>query len=120
LAYTITSKCISCHLCDFVCPTGAIKQVAGNYSIDPSLCNNCVGHHTVPQCVAACPTNNGCIPLNTSTDYWDTWFVTYNRLLSQLHQSEQPDYWFQWFDAYSQQLSKQLQERKLQTAGVAL
>jgi lysophospholipase L1-like esterase len=70
--------------------------------------------------VAACPTNNGCIPLETPTDYWDKWFTTYNRLMSQLNQEKPAEYWYQWFDSYSQKLSKQIQERKRQTAGVAL
>ncbi len=37
------------------CPTGAITVEGTQYSINPSLCNNCVGHDSKPQCASHCP-----------------------------------------------------------------
>lgn len=130
MAYIITSQCISCDRCVVQCPTGAIKKVGERYTIDPNLCNNCVGHYSVPLCAATCPTNDGCVPdvvalncnhpvlANGSTEYWDSWFSTYNRLVAQLHKAKQSGYWYQWFDRYSQAVSQHLSQRKHQTAGV--
>lgn len=130
MAYVITSKCISCDRCYVQCPTGAIEKVGQRYMIEPSLCNNCDGHYNLPLCAATCPTNGGCVPniiegnctkpvfANSSSEYWESWFSTYNRLVAQLHRAKQSTYWYQWFDKYSLEVSKQLSYRKHQTAGV--
>jgi Fe-S-cluster-containing dehydrogenase component len=114
----ITSQCIGCHRCESVCPTGAISQNEQQYQINSERCNDCVGHYAVPQCWAACPTNGGCVAVATAprtfatkltSDYWDNWFDTYNRLVSRLNGQQQSAYWQRWFNTYAQALSKQLQ-----------
>lgn len=118
MTYMITSQCIECHRCESICPTGAITRNEQQYQINSERCNDCVGHYSVPQCWAICPTNGGCIPsletlprsLTTqpAVDYWNTWFATYNRLVSQLKTTPAADYWQHWFDTYSHAVSKQL------------
>jgi Fe-S-cluster-containing hydrogenase component 2 len=115
MAYIITNQCIQCvsvatpnqSRCQSQCPTQAIQYNGQNYWIDPTLCNNCVGHYSVPQCAAACPTNGGCIP--DIPEYWDRWFVKYNQLVARLQLAQQAEYWEQWFDTYSQRLKEQIQ-----------
>ncbi|WP_088891460.1 4Fe-4S binding protein [Leptolyngbya ohadii] len=124
MTYTITSQCIQCHRCASICPTGAITQNETQYQINAERCNDCVGHYAVPQCWASCPTHNGCtsftaLSISASNRYWDSWFDTYNRLVSQLTQNssetEQPiDYWQRWFNTYSQTISNL--QNKLQTS----
>jgi Fe-S-cluster-containing dehydrogenase component len=125
MPYVITSKCIECSRCQSICPTGAITHNGQHYQIDSERCNDCVGHYSVPQCWAACPTYDGCVSTRPiapqfdvvapprSGDYWDRWFETYNRLVSRLNATQQANYWQQWFDRYSQELSKQLHSHKL-------
>ncbi|QZZ18657.1 4Fe-4S binding protein [Leptothermofonsia sichuanensis E412] len=118
MTYIITSQCIECHRCESVCPTGAITRNEQQYQINSERCNDCVGHYTVPQCWAICPTNGGCIPDlaslprslagNASSDYWDNWFTTYEFLISRLKGSQQTAGWQRWFEIYSQALSRQL------------
>jgi Fe-S-cluster-containing dehydrogenase component len=119
MAYTITADCIQCHQCEFVCPVGAItKNEQQQYQIDAGLCNDCVGYYSVPQCWSACPTKAGCIsnlatlPRSLSAkpanEYWDNWFVTYNKLVSEFKTKQISEYWQHWFDNYSQALSQQL------------
>ncbi|MDM9379691.1 4Fe-4S binding protein [Chlorogloeopsis sp. ULAP01] len=113
MVYQITSECISCKLCQSVCPTGAIKMVENRLWIDPNLCTNCVDSiYTVPQCKASCPTGNGC--MKVTTDYWENWFNTYNRLIAKL--TKKPDYWENWYKLYSQKFSEQLQKHQQQVA----
>ena len=115
MTYKITSECISCNLCQSACPTGAIKVVDNSLWIDANLCTNCVGSlYTVPQCQAGCPTCNGCV--KQSTDYWESWFDTYNHVLAKL--TNKQDYWENWFNLYSQKFSEQLQERQCRVWGV--
>lgn len=119
MAYIITSQCIECHRCEFICPTGAITKNEQQYQINSGRCNDCVGHYSVPQCWAACPTNRGCVPnlatlsqsLSTkpTNDYWENWFDIYNGLVSRIKTNQLSDYWQRWFDNYSQALSQQLQ-----------
>ncbi|NRB09445.1 MAG: 4Fe-4S binding protein [Richelia sp.] len=115
MTYKITSECISCYLCQSVCPTGAIKLVDNRLWIDPNLCQNCADSlNTVPQCQASCPTNYGCV--QESTDYWENWFATYSRFLAKL--TKKQDYWDKWFNFYSQKFSEQLQEQQCRVVGV--
>ena len=119
MTYTITNQCIGCDRCLSACPEGAIQKTEINYWIDSSLCNNCVGHYSVAQCAAACPTNQGCIPgastvfsqttFTNSGDYWERWFDTYNHLITRLHKAKHSAYWEQWFDVYSQKVSALIQ-----------
>lgn len=122
MTYTITSQCISCDRCVSICPTNAIQSNGQTYWIDPNRCNRCVGHYSVPQCWSSCPTNGGCVPFTAgvtavestaasehSSDYWESWFATYNRMVARLKANKQSDYWRNWFDSYASALSKQLQ-----------
>lgn len=119
MTYIITSQCIECHRCELLCPTGAITRNEHQYQINSERCNDCMGHYAVPQCWAVCPTNGGCVPdlavlpaslsEKPSSDYWDNWFYTYNRLVSRLNVNQPSAYWQRWFDTYSQALAKQLQ-----------
>lgn len=118
MTYIITNQCIECHRCESVCPTGAITRNEQQYQINSERCDDCVGHYAVPQCWAACPTSGGCVPglasppqsqfAQLSTDYWESWFDTYNYLVSRLKATRSSDYWQRWFDVYSQTLSQQL------------
>ena len=114
MTYTISNQCIACERCLPHCPTGAIKKNDdGKFSIDPNLCNDCVGSYGVAQCMAGCPTFNGCTPTissliksakDTTNNYWDNWFATYNLLTSRLKAKKETSYWQHWFDSYSQKL----------------
>lgn len=119
MTYTITNQCIGCQRCLSACPTGAIATDGAAFWIEVDRCNQCQGSHGVPQCWSVCPTNEGCVPLSTattamplgagaepSTDYWDTWFATYSRMVARLKASQQSNYWRQWFDTYSQALQQ--------------
>ncbi|MBW4631052.1 MAG: 4Fe-4S binding protein [Iphinoe sp. HA4291-MV1] len=109
MAYKITSKCISCKLCLSACPTGAIKIVDGSYWIDPNLCTNCGGTaYSVAQCVASCPTYDGCV--QEPKDYWESWFTTYNKLIAKL--TKKQDYWDNWYNFYSQKFSLAMQKHQ--------
>ena len=62
MALMITDQCISCDVCEPVCPNLAIYPGEAIYEIDPALCTECVGHFDEPQCRTVCPVD--CIPLN--------------------------------------------------------
>lgn len=114
MTYAISNQCIACEKCLPYCPTDAIeKQESGKFAINPNLCNDCVGAYGVPQCMAGCPTYDGCSPTLSSliqsakvatTNYWDNWFATYDRLTSRLKTKQETKYWQHWFDTYSQKL----------------
>ncbi|WP_036489255.1 4Fe-4S binding protein [Myxosarcina sp. GI1] len=116
MTYAISDQCIACEKCLPHCPTEAIsKNSSGKFSIDPNLCNDCVGYYGVAQCMAGCPTSNGCTPTissliksfqtdRTTTNYWDNWFATYDRAIARLKAKQETKYWQQWFDTYSQKL----------------
>lgn len=112
MTYTITDKCISCGTCLSQCPTGAIEQIDGKGSINPNLCNDCVGFYGVPQCTASCPTSGGCVPnianaiasFKSSNSYWDNWFTIYDRLVGNMKARKDSKYWHHWFDTYSEKL----------------
>lgn len=113
MTYTITSECIACDRCRPQCPTGAIGSTNGQLFINSSLCNGCVGYYSVPQCAAVCPTNNGCVESSPSTTYWQSWFDTYDTLVSKLKgtPSARLAYWESWFETHSR-LVGQLEESK--------
>jgi len=108
MTYAITSNCIGCQRCVPACPTGAIKADGTQFKIDESLCNQCVGSYSVPQCWATCPTSHGCIEAiaTTSTDYWETWFATYAHIAQRFKQTAKPQYWNTWFDRYAETLNR--------------
>ena len=114
MTYTISDQCITCEKCLPHCPTGAIeKNHSGKMSINPNLCNDCVGFYGVAQCMASCPTFNGCTPTISSLiksasiptlNYWDNWFAIYDSLASRLKAKQETKYWQHWFNSYSQKL----------------
>ena len=116
MTYTISNQCIACENCLPHCPTEAItKNDKGKFSINPNLCNDCVGSYGVAQCMAGCPTFNGCTPTIssliksakvTTNHYWDKWFATYDCLTSRLKARKETSYWQHWFDSYSQKLER--------------
>ena len=118
MTYAITTNCIGCQRCLSACPTAAIQMDGSAFWVDVNRCKQCQGVFGVPQCWAACPTNEGCVSLTTgavtvalnsqsetSADYWESWFAKYARLVARLRNSQQSGYWRQWFDSYSQVLS---------------
>lgn len=38
-------------------------------------------------------------------DYWESWFVTYNKFLDRLKSKKQSEYWDRWFEVYSAKMS---------------
>ena len=116
MTYTITDQCIACENCLPHCPTDAIqKKDNGKFTINNNLCNDCVGYYGVAQCMAGCPTSNGCTPTFASLissakvvtgNYWDNWFATYNSLTTRLKAKKETKYWQHWFNTYSQKLER--------------
>ncbi|NEP46400.1 MAG: 4Fe-4S ferredoxin [Okeania sp. SIO2H7] len=117
MSYTITSQCIGCDRCLSSCPTQAIQQDGDRYWIDANQCDGCQKTHGTPQCWAACPTNNGCVFLvdgpiafaktaGSVQEYWDSWFTTYNALVTRLKQTQTSEYWRSWFDSYAAKVSQ--------------
>jgi len=80
MALLISDKCISCGACLSECPNSAIFEKRSDaeergyhvgdgqgmdnivYVITHERCTECVGHFDEPQCAAACPIGNCCIP----------------------------------------------------------
>lgn len=117
MTYTITTeKCITCDNCLPNCPTNAItKNNDGKFSIDSNLCNDCEGFYGVAQCMASCPTFDGCTATisslmksvqNTTNNDWDNWFATYESLIIRLKAKKETTYWQNWFEVYSQKLDR--------------
>ena len=116
MTYSISNQCIACENCLPHCPTNAIeKKDNGKFAIDPTICNDCVDTYGVPQCMAGCPTYDGCTPTFSSliksakvatANYWDNWFATYDLLVSRLKNKQEDRYWQRWFNTYSQKLEK--------------
>ena len=55
MSLKITDQCVTCDVCEPVCPNKAITPGPEYYEIAPDLCTECVGHHDEPQCVVVCP-----------------------------------------------------------------
>ncbi len=51
LTYIISSDCMNCGVCEFMCPTGAIVPAANQFIIDKQRCDGC--GRCVPYCVAS-------------------------------------------------------------------
>ena len=66
MAVYINDTCINCGACIDECPTEAILDEDDNptdedvYYVQADKCVECVGHHDIPACATACPTE-GCI-----------------------------------------------------------
>lgn len=49
MTYIISSDCMNCAVCEFMCPTNAISQAPNQLIIDKRLCDGC--GKCVPYCV---------------------------------------------------------------------
>jgi ferredoxin len=49
MAYKISEECIACGACLANCPTGAVKEENGVYTINPDECVDCGA------CASGCP-----------------------------------------------------------------
>ncbi|MBD2459897.1 4Fe-4S binding protein [Oscillatoria sp. FACHB-1407] len=114
MTYTITDQCIGCDRCYSACPTHAVQLSATSVWIDATLCNHCIGSYSVPQCVAACPTNRACVM--SPTNYWEQWFDTYNTRIARLDRTRDVAYWNWWFELYSQRLTTQILSQSSSTS----
>lgn len=125
MTYTITTNCISCQRCLSVCASNAIQSDGSTFWIEASRCNQCAETYGVPQCWAVCPTNEGCVPLTSgavklaasaTADYWETWFATYNRMVTRLQATQPSRYWQTWFDTYAESLERLLHRDPLEAS----
>lgn len=81
MALIITSECINCDVCEPVCPNEAISAGDDIYVINPDLCTECVGHHSMPQCVEICPVD--CIPKDLNhLENEDELMAKYHKLIN--------------------------------------
>ncbi|PQO45928.1 4Fe-4S dicluster domain-containing protein [Blastopirellula marina] len=57
MALKIVDRCVNCHACQMVCPTGSIRKGKNDahFLINQDTCTECVGSHKVPQCSSICP-----------------------------------------------------------------
>ena len=55
MALKIIDSCINCDVCEDKCPNQAISMGEDIFEISSSLCTECVGHFTEPQCQVFCP-----------------------------------------------------------------
>lgn len=55
MALRITTDCIVCGACDYVCANDAITPSTSAYSIIAARCTECVGEFDSPRCVVVCP-----------------------------------------------------------------
>lgn len=49
MAYIISTDCMDCGVCEFMCPEGAIFEAKRQFVIRKDLCNDCAA------CVPYCP-----------------------------------------------------------------
>lgn len=57
----IAAECTACGECAVICPTGAIVEKQGFFSIDASVCTECDAVADLPQCLIGCPVGEDCI-----------------------------------------------------------
>ncbi len=55
MALSIISSCVNCWACMDVCPQLAIRPDTPHFKINSSLCSECDGSYSVPQCASICP-----------------------------------------------------------------
>ncbi len=57
MALQIVERCVNCHACQMVCPTGAIRKGDDepHFRILQDTCTECVGSYDQPQCSSICP-----------------------------------------------------------------
>ncbi len=48
-SYIISSDCLNCGVCEFMCPEGAIVQAPNQFIVDKRLCTGC--GKCVPYCL---------------------------------------------------------------------
>ncbi len=61
MATFITDECIGCGACLPECPNHAISEGEYIFTIEPSLCTECVGFYNEEQCASVCPVDC-CVP----------------------------------------------------------
>ena len=49
MTYMISSDCMNCGVCDFMCPLSAIREAPNQFVVRRQLCNGC------GECVPYCP-----------------------------------------------------------------
>jgi ferredoxin len=60
----IASECTACGECAATCPSDAIVEKRGYYSINAVICTECDGVAELPQCLDGCPVGEDCIVYN--------------------------------------------------------
>ncbi|AID34751.1 ferredoxin (plasmid) [Mesorhizobium huakuii 7653R] len=58
----IASQCAQCGVCEFECPSRAIKFKGEGYVIESNTCTECEGAFDTQQCVYVCPVPKTCVP----------------------------------------------------------
>lgn len=58
----ITDACTNCGACLHSCPNDGISMGQDKVVLDATLCTECVGFYSSPQCTVVCPIENACIP----------------------------------------------------------
>ncbi|EPE38010.1 ferrodoxin [Candidatus Photodesmus katoptron] len=58
MALLITKKCVNCDMCYLECPNQAISMDDKISQIDPTLCTECKGFYSTPNCQSVCPIPN--------------------------------------------------------------
>ena len=57
----ISSECTACGECAVSCPSEAIVEKRGYFSINAALCTECDEVADLPQCLDGCPVGEDCI-----------------------------------------------------------